>query len=136
VFLIERVCGRRGAARFHGYSLDAAGRPTFAWSVGGLRISETIDPVVEDAQATVVRRTIRLTGRPTAGEAWFREVLAKQVEEAPDGWLRIDGSWRLRVRGAGVGPATRRTIDGKTEIRHAIVWTAAGDAEVVEEYSW
>ena len=128
--------GRRGVARFHGYSLDAAGRPTFAWSADGIRISERIDPVVEDGKAAVVRRTIRLAGRPTAGEAWFRAVVAKQVEEAPDGWLRIDGSWRLRVRGAGVGPATRRTVDGKTEIRHTIVWTADDDAEVVEECSW
>jgi mono/diheme cytochrome c family protein len=127
--------GRRGDARFCGYTLDVAGRPTFTWSSGETRISEKIEPAV-DGEKMVVRRTVRLTGRPAAGEAWFRAALATKVEEAPDGWLRMDDAWRARVSGAGVGPASRRAGDGTTEIRYPIVWSAGGDAEFVEELSW
>ena len=131
----QPATGRRGDVRFRGYTLDAAGRPTFTWSSGETRISETIEPVV-DGGRTVVRRMIRLTGRPAAGEAWFRAAVTTKVEEAPDGWLRMDDAWRARVSGAGVGPMARRAGDGKTEIRYPIVWGAGDVAEFVEELSW
>lgn len=127
--------GRRGDVRFRGYALDAAGRPTFTWSRGDMRISERIEPLVEQGKGSL-RRTVRLTGRPAAGEAWFRAGLATTVEEADEGWLRMDDVWRARVRGAGVGPMARRAVDGKTEIRYPIVWDAGDVAEFVEELSW
>lgn len=133
--------GRRGDVRFGGYTLDVAGQPTFTWSRGDMRISERIEPVRSAETAAqggkmVVRRTVRLTGRPAAGEAWFRAGLATKVEEADEGWLRMDDVWRARVRGAGVGPMARLAVDGKTEIRYPIVWGAGDVAEFVEELSW
>ena len=121
--------------RFRGYSLDAQGRPTFNWSNGGMRISETIEPVVEGGK-TMVRRTIRLAGRPAAGEVFFRVAVASKVDEGDSEWLRIDDTWRVRVSGAGVGPAASRTADGKTEVRRRIVWNPGDAAEFVEELSW
>lgn len=127
--------GPREGVRFRGYSLDAQGRPTFNWSNGGMRIGEKIEPVVEGGK-TIVRRTVRLTGRPTAGEAFFRATLARKVEDKGDGWLLIDDTWRVRVSGRGVGSAANRTADGKTDIRHPIVWSPGDNAEFVEELSW
>jgi mono/diheme cytochrome c family protein len=126
---------QRGDVRFCGYTLDAAGRPTFTWSSGGMRISEHIEPVVESGK-TGVRRTVRLAGRPAVGAAWFRAGPATKVEEADGGWLRMDGAWRARVHGAGVGPATRHAGGGKTEVRYPIVWGDGDTAECVEELSW
>jgi mono/diheme cytochrome c family protein len=121
--------------RFRGYTLDAQGRPTFNWSTDGMQIGEKIEPVVE-GKRTIVRRTIRLARRPAAGEAFFRVALATKVEDVGDGWLRVDDSWRVRVSGTGVGPATSRTADGKTEIRRSIVWSPGDTAEIVEELAW
>jgi hypothetical protein len=45
-------------------------------------------------------------------------------------------TWRVRVSGAGVGPAASRTVDGKTEVRQPIAWSAGDEAEFVEELSW
>jgi len=131
----------QGGLLFHGYALDARGRPTFRWSSAGMRIAEKIEPGMEvvdgmDGMKKIVRRTIRLEGRPAAGEAFFRVAVAAQVEETGNGWLRIDRTWRVRVSGAGVGPAANRTADGKTEIRRPIVWSPEGMAEFVEELSW
>ena len=127
--------GQGDGVRFRGYSLDAQGRPTFNWSNGGMRISETIEPVVEGGK-TMVRRTIRLAGRPAAGEVFFRVAVASKVDEGDSEWLRIDDTWRVRVSGAGVGPAASRTADGKTEVRRRIVWNPGDAAEFVEELSW
>jgi len=127
--------GPRDGVRFRGYSLDAQGRPTFNWSTDGMRIGEKIEPVVVDGK-TMVRRTIRLTGRPAAGEAFFRVALASKVDEGDSGWLRIDDTWRVRVSGAGCGPAASRTADGKTEVRRPILWSPGDEATFVEELSW
>ena len=127
--------GTREGVRFRGYSLDAQGRPTFNWSSDGMRIGEKIEPIVEGGKQ-VVRRTIRLAGRPAGGEAFFREALARKVEDKGDGWLLIDDRWRVRVSGTGVGPTANRTADGTTEVRRRIVWSPGDEAEFVEELSW
>lgn len=127
--------GQGDGVRFRGYSLDAQGRPTFNWSNGGMRISEKIEPVVEGGK-TMVRRTLRLAGRPAAGETFFRVAFASKVDEGDSGWLRIDDTWRVRVSGVGVGPAASRTADGKTEVRRPIVWNPGDAAEFVEDLSW
>ncbi len=131
----EPAGGQRDGLRFRGYSLDPQGRPTFKWSSDGMRISETIEPVGEDGKA-FVRRTVRIVGRPAAGEAMFRVAMAKKIEHGDNGWLRIDDTWRVRVSGAGVGPAASRTVDGTTEVRQPIAWSAGDEAEFVEELSW
>jgi hypothetical protein len=100
-----------------------------------MQISETIEPVVEGGKA-FVRRTVRIVGRPAAGEAMFRVAMAKKIEQGDNGWLRIDDTWRVRVSGAGVGPAASRTVDGTTEVRQPIAWGAGDEAEFVEELSW
>jgi hypothetical protein len=100
-----------------------------------MRISEKIEPVVEGGK-TMVRRTIRLAGRPAAGEAFIRVAVASKVDEGDSEWLRIDDTWRVRVSGAGVGPAVNRTANGTTEVRRRIVWGPDDTAEFVEELSW
>jgi len=127
--------GRQDSPRFRGYSLDAQGRPTFNWSSGGMRIGEKVESVVENGRM-IVRRTIRLAGRPAAGDAFFRVAVASKVDEGDSGWLRIDDTWRVRVSGAGVGPAANRTAGGTTEVRRRIVWGTGDTAEFVEELSW
>ena len=131
----QRSGGEREVVRFRGYSLDAQGRPTFNWSNDGMRIGEKIEPILEGGKQ-VVRRTIRLAGRPAAGEAFFRAALARKVEDKGDGWLLIDDTWRVRVSGTGAGPAANRTADGTTEVRRRIVWSPVDEAEFVEELSW
>jgi len=126
---------RSRAARFGGYTLDRAGRPTLAWSLGGMTIEEGFEPT-RVAGREVVRRTIRLRGRPDDGTVVFRAAVAATIEDAGDGWQRIDGRWRVRVGGAGVGPETRRTHDARTELRFPVVWSAGDTADIVEELSW
>ena len=124
---------RDRGARFLGYTLDAAGRPTFGWSLAGTTIRETPEPVVA-GKARSLRRTIRLSGPPAQGQAVFRAA-AGRIEEQGDGWHRVDGTWRVRVTG-GVGPTVRREADGRTELRVPVAFGPDGTAVIVEELAW
>ncbi len=133
---------RSRGARFKGYSLDASGRPTFAWSMAGLEVKETVVPVVvprgaagaKGTDTTHVRRTIRLAGKPAEGVVVFRAARAAKLADAGDGWTRVDGVWKVRVGGAG--PVVRHEHDGRTELRYAVPWSSQGTAEIVEELAW
>lgn len=126
---------RSSGGQFGGYTLDPAGRPTFYWSVDGMQICETFEPVAE-GRSVWLRRTIRLHGRPTAGTAFFRPIAAANVEDGEDGWLRINGSWRVRVAGKGLSDGIDMTNAGMRERRYPIIWTDADTTEFTEELGW
>jgi mono/diheme cytochrome c family protein len=125
---------RSRGARFLGYTLDAAGRPTFRWSLDEMVVAETLEPA-QVGKVRCLRRTIRLSGRPAEGTAIFRAASGKP-EDAGDGWWRVDALWRLRVSGAGAGEPVRHEAEGRTELRIPVVWTSADTAEIVEELAW
>jgi hypothetical protein len=98
----------------------------------------TIEEKFEACQvgaARCLRRSILLTGRPTAGTPTFRAAVGG-LQDAGDGWWRVDDLWRVRVHGAGVGGAVQHDAEGRTELRFPIVWTTAGTAEFVEDLTW
>jgi mono/diheme cytochrome c family protein len=133
----ERTARERGA-RFRGYSLDAAGQPTFAWSLGGLTVRESFVPLT-GKNAHGFRRTIEVTqasGKPPAGQVTFRVAKTDRVEELADGWLRIDGQWRVRISGADLGQLERHSADGKTELRYRVKLAGRQSATIVEDLSW
>ena len=126
---------RGSGGTFAGYTLDASGRPTFLWSIGGMQVRETIEPVIEGSSLSL-RRTIRLHGRPKDGTAFFRPSAAAKVEAIADGWIRIDDRWRVRVTGDGLGDSLDISTTGALERRYPIIWTNADTAEWTEELGW
>lgn len=126
---------RVSGGTFGGYTLDAGGRPTFIWSIGGMQVREAIEPV-SDGSSTWLRRTIRLHGRPKDGSAVFRPIAATKVESIADGWFRIDDRWRVRVTGDGLGDGLDISTTGARERRYPIIWTNAETTEWTEELGW
>jgi len=129
---------RQRGGRFRGYVLDAVGRPTFHWSLGGLQVSESIAPGVlrTAGGGRLLARSIRLQGPPPdAGHVVFRAATGA-IEDEADGWRRIDGRWRVRVGGTGAGPPLLLETAGKRELRIPVVWSSDGTAELVEELAW
>ena len=125
---------RSRGARFLGYTLDTAGRPTFRWTLDGMSTDEKFEPF-QIGKGRFLRRTIRLTGQPGEGTTVFRAA-AGRLEDTGDGWWRVDGLWKLRLNGAGAGAPLRHESDGRTELRFPVVWNADGSAEIVEELTW
>ena len=133
----EKAARERGA-RFRGYSLDAVGQPTFTWSLGDLTVRESFVPLT-GKDAPGFRRTIELTqasDKPPAGLVTFRAAKSDRIEELADGWLRIDGLWKVRASGADLGTLERQPADGKTELRYRVNLSGGQSATIVEELSW
>ena len=78
---------------------------------------------------------IRLEGPPAQGQAVFRAAVGR-IDEQGEGWHRVDGNWRVRVTGGGVGNPARHEADGRTELRYPVTFGTDGTAEIVEEVSW
>lgn len=123
---------RERGARFSGYRLDQSGRPTFTWSVAGITVSESIEPVADDAGRPVIRRTLRIVGTPEKGIAVFRAARG-MIADAPGGWRRVDDAWRLRI---GEGTSSVALIDDRGELRGPIRFGPDGTASIVEDLSW
>jgi mono/diheme cytochrome c family protein len=133
----EKTARDRGA-RFRGYSLDPAGQPTFAWSLGDLTVRESFVPLTGE-NARGFKRTIDVThasDKPLAGQVTFRAARGGTIEDLADGWRKIDGVWRIRVSGADLGPLERQPADGKTELRYRVNLSGGQSAQIVEELSW
>ena len=126
---------RRRGARFTGYRLDAAGRPAFSWTGGGLTVRESFVPLAAPDRG--FHRTIDVEApRPVAG-ATFRAAVAQTLAER-DGWFVVDGGWRLRISEGGT--PVRREAGGRTELRYPLRWSTADDgtarARIEEDLSW
>src|SRR5262249_51166105 len=97
--------------KFRGYRLTPDQRPTFLYTVGGVRV-EDFPNAVAGKSAPAIRRTLTLTaGKATEG-LWFRAATGGKIEPAGDGWYVIDGEWKVRIV-AGAAPRVRRSGAGQ-----------------------
>jgi mono/diheme cytochrome c family protein len=126
---------RDRGGKFRGYSLDAAGRPTFTWSLGGLEVKESFEPGA-DAEKPLLRRTLRVRRGSAEGTAVFRACTADKIEDLADGWMWIDGFGKIRVEAPG--ELSRVRIGTRTELRYPIdaAVSPATETVIVEELSW
>lgn len=124
--------GRELGLKFLGYRLTPDQRPTFLYSVGGMKVEDFPDAGGKKQGGSIVR-TLTVSGQP-ADNVWFRAVVADKIEpEGRGGWYRINNEWRLRLD-AGAAPRLRQA-GGKTELL-VPVRTQDGRARIVQEYVW
>ena len=64
----------------------------------------------------------------------FRAARASKLEDAGDGWTRVDGGWKVRVSGAG--PVLRQEQGDRVELRYLPAWPEEGAVTIVEELAW
>ena len=99
--------GRARHSHFRGYSLDAGGHPTFKYSVGPVRIEESLRPAGALAEASdSLVRTIVLTSETAVDGLHFRLAEGAPPERAPDGSWKLGGTLRAAVEG-GADPIER-----------------------------
>ena len=122
------------AVEYRGHQLDAKRFPTYRWETTdlGLAVSETHTPSGDFAPGGNARltRTLAVTAKGTAPDKLFLRaaVGANLVEK--DGWLEIDGQYRVQATGAQV-----RTVGGKKEVLLPVAF-ASGQAKVSVTYAW
>ncbi|KAA5540476.1 DUF1080 domain-containing protein [Roseiconus nitratireducens] len=112
--------------RFGGYSLDAAGNPTFLYSIGDASIEDAIEPVNRDTFSRTL--TIRREGNDSGTPLIWRIAVGKITADG-DGY-RVD-DLRLQINGADCQIVD---IDGRSELRAML--PAAATVTLTEQIAW
>ncbi len=125
--------------RFRGYSLDAAGRPSFRWEWLGRQVVEAYEPLTSadgESKPTPIglRRRLTIEGEPLPAAA-FRLASGKSIEAEADGWYRVDGYWRVRAAKPQQRPPVRYEAEGRVELRLPLT-VINNRIEIEEELRW
>jgi mono/diheme cytochrome c family protein len=119
-------------SQFLGYRLDDLRRPTFHYSLSGVKVEDFPAAVRGEVDPAFARTiTLRATPQPP-GQFYFRAARSDRAIEAQDGGFVIDGKVRMKFPGAK--PVTRSS-EGKYELLVPVVF-ANGAAKIVQEIVW
>jgi hypothetical protein len=98
--------GRATRSRYRGYALDAAGAPTFRYTLDGVEIDDAIRPAGRLAEASdLLVRTLSLRAAPAGGTVYFRLGASEDAAPGAGGFWRIGGSLQVKVEG-GAAPVS------------------------------
>lgn len=122
---------RNAGFRFGGYQLNKSGQPSFRYSWQDVSVVDFVKPIPADKDAGL-RRTIKLTGKPSDAPLYFRIASADQIETRDDGWL-LNGAILVTLNSRS---EKLRTVDGKNELVVPVNFAADGSAEIVYEMVW
>ena len=117
--------------RFLGYDLDEIGRPSFRYTAGGIRITDTALDITVAAEGTsdvLLRRTLTLqslvespsadgapaTAERTDGVLYFRAATSAQIEDEGSGRVRVGDHLRLYLQPAALH--VRERAEGEFEL--------------------
>lgn len=129
--------------RFLGYRTTPDHRPTFLYSLNGVKIEDfptavatpPPPPLPKGSGGGWLKRTITLTAPPgkEVEPLYFRAAVASKIESAGNGIYRIDGEWSLAIE--ATTPALMRRSAGKTELIVPVRFRD-GRATIVQQFVW
>ena len=119
---------RQSGWRFMGYTLDPEDRPTFRYGSDSTTVTDMSTPVA-GAKEAFLRREITVTGK--RDNLAFRVASGKGIESMSDGWFRVDGGLKVRVKSG----ATVRKLADKSELVVSV--PSGGESATLSiEYQW
>jgi len=108
--------GRAAGCRVIGRRLDEARRPVFEYSVCGVRVEETVEPVVQ-AGGAALRRKLSVPRQDGLANLFLRVAVGDSIQKlSEEEWL-IRGNGELRVRGLGRAGYVHDRDPGRMELR-------------------
>ena len=89
-------------------------------------------PNAVKGESPSLRRELTLHAEKPPASLHFRAAVGDKIEEAGEGWYRIDGYWRVKVEGGE--PAVRKS-GGKAELLVPVNFQE-GKARLVQTFAW
>jgi mono/diheme cytochrome c family protein len=117
--------------RFRGYRLTPDQRPTFLYSVGGVRVEDFPNAVA--GKPASLQRTLTLSADQPVKGLWFRAAAGDKVEALGKGWYRINGEYRMRIDSTAA--PVIRSSGGKQELLVPVRFEN-NRARIVQEIVW
>jgi mono/diheme cytochrome c family protein len=116
--------------KFKGYKLTVDDRPTFLYTVNGIKIDDFPNPV--KGKEPGLRRSLKLSSAKAPYNLYFRAGVAAKIKALGSGWYRLDG-WKMKIE-SKTAPQIRQA-GGKNELVVPVSFTD-GKAEIVQVFVW
>ena len=127
-----KMSGREQPAyRFGGYRLGKDDRPTFFYTVHGVKIEDSPDAVAGNFSPSI-RRTLTLTATDAPGNLYFRAAAGGKIVPLKDGWFQIGD---LKVHIESDAPPQIRASEGQAELIVPVRFKD-GKAKILQEFQW
>ena len=117
--------------KFIGYRLTPDERPTFDYSLNGVKIEDFPNPSKVGKDPSL-KRTFTLTSTGSSDALYFRAAVGTKIEALDGGWYKIDG-WKMKLDAAGT--AKIRESGKKSELLLPVTFKD-GKATIVQEFVW
>ncbi len=118
--------------QFNGYRVSKDERPTFLYTVHGVKIEDFPNAVAGTASPSI-RRTLTLTAGGAVPGLYFRAAAGSKITPAADGWYQVGGELKLRIRSET--PPQIRQNGGQSELLVPVTFKD-GRAQIELEYQW
>jgi mono/diheme cytochrome c family protein len=118
---------------FNGYRVTKDERPTFFYSIHGVKIEDFPNAVAASPGGTPgLRRTLTLKCDQTEQNLFFRAAVASKITALGKGWFEVN-EWKMRIESAAE-PQIRQA-GGQFELVVPVRFSD-GQAKVVQEFAW
>lgn len=107
--------------RFRGYDLDATGRPTFKYDLGGIKVTDRIQP---DPANKYLVRELTLTGT-LSSSLKCRVAVGKNIVKVAENLYTIDKAYYVQAEGAAIRNSNGEQellLPAATKIVYSLMW--------------
>jgi cytochrome c2 len=117
--------------QFNGYRLTSDERPTFLYTIRGVKIEDFPNAVAGTTCASI-RRTITLSADAPVEKLFFRAAVAGKIASLGDGWYQVN---ELKMHIESDAPPQIRANEGQAELLVPVRFRD-GRAKIVQEFQW
>jgi mono/diheme cytochrome c family protein len=118
---------------FGGYRVTSDERPTFEYTIHGVKIEDFPNAIAATTGSPGLRRTLKLTAEAVVVEGmYFRAAAAAKITPLEGGWYQI-GELKMRIESAT--PPQIRSSGGQAELLVPVQFKD-GRATIVQEFQW
>jgi mono/diheme cytochrome c family protein len=117
--------------QFNGYRVTSDERPTFLYTIHGVKVEDFPNAVATDT-SPALRRTLTFGGAKAPEDLYFRAAVASKIVALKDGWYQIN-DWKMRLD-SPAAPQIRQ-IGGQFDLI-VPVRLKDGQAKIVQEFQW
>ena len=118
--------------QFNGYRVTKDERPTFLYTIHGVKI-EDFPNAVAIAGSPAIRRTLTLKASDPVDNLYFRAATGSKIVALEGGWYQINNEWKMRIE-ADSAPQIRQA-SGQFELLVPIR-IKDGQSKIVQEFQW
>lgn len=117
---------------FGGYRLTKDERPTFLYTIHGVRVEDFPNAITATGGSPGLRRTLKVSAERPVDNLYFRAAAAGKITSLADGWYQV-GELKMRIE--STAPAQIRQIGGQFELL-VPVQLKDGRGTIVQEFQW